>query len=406
MDSASAGMLESGLDPGLESRTGGAGASGQARAGEAWEWRWAPWLTVLGAAFITYGVLWDISWHATIGRDTFWTPAHLMIHAGGLIGGLFGGWMILAATFWRREAWRDRTVGILGLRGPLGSFVSVWGALAMLTSAPFDDWWHNAYGLDVKILSPPHMVLAAGMYGVVTGAVLVAASSRNRAGGVGGNALMIAAGGIQLALAAILLTELSFPNVQRSATFYLASAVMYPAFLCGLARQRPVRFGATLVAAVYMGVGTSMVWILPLFPAEPQLAPIFNRVTRMVPPAFPLLLVLPAFAVDLFGGWMARWRTWWGDVLLALGCAVLFTAVFVPVQWYFSGFLVGPAADNPFFGGTRFFGFAASPRWKTLFWGADENPVRVATIGWMLLIAFGSSLVGALAGRFLSRVRR
>ena len=34
------------------------------------------------------------------------------------------------------------------------------------TSAPLDDWWHRAYGLDVKILSPPHMVLAAGMMAV------------------------------------------------------------------------------------------------------------------------------------------------------------------------------------------------------------------------------------------------
>ena len=30
----------------------------------------------------------------------------------------------------------------------------------MLTSAPFDNWWHDAYGLDVKIISPPHMFLA------------------------------------------------------------------------------------------------------------------------------------------------------------------------------------------------------------------------------------------------------
>jgi len=34
----------------------------------------------------------------------------------------------------------------------------------MLASAPFDDWWHNAYGLDVRIISPPHMVLAAGFF--------------------------------------------------------------------------------------------------------------------------------------------------------------------------------------------------------------------------------------------------
>ncbi|HVR96765.1 MAG TPA: hypothetical protein VMW27_09135, partial [Thermoanaerobaculia bacterium] len=41
-----------------------------------------PWyltLSVLGSTSIVIGVLWDISWHATIGRDTFWTPAHLAI---------------------------------------------------------------------------------------------------------------------------------------------------------------------------------------------------------------------------------------------------------------------------------------------------------------------------------------
>ena len=40
---------------------------------------------------------------------------------------------------------------IFGLRAPLGAFMCGWGALAMLTSAPFDNWWHEAYGLDVKV---------------------------------------------------------------------------------------------------------------------------------------------------------------------------------------------------------------------------------------------------------------
>lgn len=30
----------------------------------------------------------------------------------------------------------------------------------MITSAPFDKWWHNAYGLDTKVVSPPHVPLA------------------------------------------------------------------------------------------------------------------------------------------------------------------------------------------------------------------------------------------------------
>ena len=53
----------------------------------------------------------------------------------------------------------------------------------MLTSAPFDDWWHNAYGLDVKIISPPHMLLAAGIGAIQCGAMLMALAWQNRAVG-------------------------------------------------------------------------------------------------------------------------------------------------------------------------------------------------------------------------------
>ena len=49
---------------------------------------------------------------------------------------------------------------------------AVLGCGAMLTSAPFDDWWHNAYGLDVRIVSPPHILLGYGMLGIILGALL------------------------------------------------------------------------------------------------------------------------------------------------------------------------------------------------------------------------------------------
>ena len=45
----------------------------------------------------------------------------------------------------------------------------------MITSAPFDDWWHNAYGLDVKILSPPHVVLVTGLVAVQIGTMVLIA---------------------------------------------------------------------------------------------------------------------------------------------------------------------------------------------------------------------------------------
>src|SRR6266480_3638506 len=119
---------------------------------------WPSILFAVAATSITVGIIWDISWHISIGRDTFWTPAHMAIYFGGALAGSVGGWLAMRDTFFARRD-DSASVQMFGLRAPLGAWVAIWGAIAMLTSAPFDDWWHNAYGLDVKIVSPPHAVL-------------------------------------------------------------------------------------------------------------------------------------------------------------------------------------------------------------------------------------------------------
>ena len=58
---------------------------------------------------------------------------------------------IFGTTFRKTSALRDVSAGVWGFRGPLGAFLGAWGAATMVVSAPFDNWWHNAYGLDVKI---------------------------------------------------------------------------------------------------------------------------------------------------------------------------------------------------------------------------------------------------------------
>src|SRR5262245_14053934 len=122
-----------------------------------------PWpcsLMVFAATCIWVGITWDISWHQTIGRDSFWTPAHIVIYMGGVVAGFGGAWMIARATLFGTPQERAASVRLWGLRGPIGAWVAVWSAMAMILSAPFDNWWHNAYGLDVRILSPPHALLA------------------------------------------------------------------------------------------------------------------------------------------------------------------------------------------------------------------------------------------------------
>ncbi|MEP6692881.1 MAG: hypothetical protein ABJD07_17115, partial [Gemmatimonadaceae bacterium] len=130
---------------------------------------------------VVLGIIWDISWHRTIGRDTFWTPAHIAEYVGGLVAGLSCGWLVLRTSFSGDDA--ARATGVRFWKyfvAPTGAWVSIWGTFAMLTSAPFDDWWHNAYGLDVRILSPPHVVLGVGITAIAFGAMLIALAEQNR----------------------------------------------------------------------------------------------------------------------------------------------------------------------------------------------------------------------------------
>jgi hypothetical protein len=120
--------------------------------------------TVLCSLSIMIGLIWDISWHTSIGRDGLFSSPHLAIYFGGVVAGLFSGYRVLKMTFSPSLAETTNTVKFWGIfRGSLGNLFCIWGAIAMLTSAPFDDWWHNTYGLDVTILSPPHTVLLLGM---------------------------------------------------------------------------------------------------------------------------------------------------------------------------------------------------------------------------------------------------
>src|SRR6185503_16172694 len=101
---------------------------------------WYLYAVVAGSLSVICGLIWDISWHRTIGRDTFWTPAHLAIYLGGILAGCSSGWLVLKTTFSGRPEDREAAVTFWGFQGPLGAWVTIWGSFAMVTSAPFDNW--------------------------------------------------------------------------------------------------------------------------------------------------------------------------------------------------------------------------------------------------------------------------
>ncbi|MEO7965893.1 MAG: hypothetical protein ABIT38_18435, partial [Gemmatimonadaceae bacterium] len=136
---------------------------------------------LFASAAIIIGLQWDISWHRSVGRDTFWSPPHLLEQLAASMAGLFCGWRVLYTSFLGTDADRAGAVRFWGVfYGPLGGWVCIWGTIAMISSAPFDNWWHAAYGLDVKILTPPHVWLLLGMVTVQLGAMLMMLATQNR----------------------------------------------------------------------------------------------------------------------------------------------------------------------------------------------------------------------------------
>jgi hypothetical protein len=376
---------------------------------------WYIYCALVASTSIIVGVIWDISWHRSIGRDTFWTPAHLAIYLGGLLGGGVAGVRILRATFAAGAAERAASVGVLGFRGPLGAWVSAWGAGAMLLSAPFDDWWHNAYGLDVKILSPPHTVLAFGIYAIGVGAMLTVLAEQNRATSDDARrrfgAMYAYLAGILVTMAAVFVTEYVYRTLLHSSIAYRVSALVFPIFLVAVTRASTLRWPATAVAGFYMLITAAMVWVLPLFPAEPKLAPIHQHITRMVPPDFPLLLVVPAAAMDLtLRWWRGRFSGGRADWGLAALLGAVFVAVFFAVQWPMAELLMSPHGRNWFFAGDNV-GYsvpstASAARNEFFPWDARHGTTLRGGLLQAVVISAVSARLGLWWGGWMRRVRR
>src|SRR5215469_12586246 len=198
---------------------------------------WYIWAGALAVTSASIGGQWDVSWHRSIGRDTFWTPAHMAIYACGVIAGIVGLFLVLTATFGRStyaSHLREVSVDIFGLRAPLGVFLAGWGGVAMLTSAPFDNWWHNAYGLDVKIISPPHALLIGGIRAIDLGMLFLMLAAMNRASDAGAanfknlQRLLLYLGGLVLSGQMFFIMEYTWDVELHRALAYVSLAIAVP----------------------------------------------------------------------------------------------------------------------------------------------------------------------------------
>ncbi|WP_263351574.1 hypothetical protein [Acidicapsa acidisoli] len=372
---------------------------------------WYLWCSVLAVTSVSIGAHWDVSWHRSIGRDTFWTPAHIAIYACGVLAAISCGYLVLFTTFRKPASMVASSVEIFGFRAPLGAFIASWGGIAMLTSAPFDNWWHNAYGLDVKIVSPPHTLLMLGVFAVSVGTLIMLLGSMNRAEQAGNAMLarhlqwmLLYIGGLMVVFQMFFRMEYTWDVYLHGASAYEAIAIGMPTLFAVLWQSSRSRWACTWATLIYTVFLEAAVLILPLFPAEPKLGPVFQQVTHFIPPKFPILLIVPAIAMDLLWNSTRTWKPW----LTALASGPVFVLSLVAVEWPFADFLMTKAAANRFFG-TTYFGYPEPPTSFDVL-RRFVDPQHGATL-WnglalAMLFAFLSTWLGIALGRWMRAIQR
>lgn len=124
--------------------------------------RRAAWTAVAGATVAWLGFHWDITWHTMFGRERFLLPPHVVIIVGLSIA------LFSSHTRARREG---RTVWVSALRRS-GSLIVLVASIGTFVALAFDNWWHELFGLDVTLWSPPHLLLTLGFLLILFGAIL------------------------------------------------------------------------------------------------------------------------------------------------------------------------------------------------------------------------------------------
>src|SRR3984885_9429904 len=375
---------------------------------------WYVWCGALAVTSSSLGGAWDVAWHRSIGRDTFWTPAHLAIQACGVMAAIICGYLVLVNTFGSSAKLRTASVSVLGFRAPLGAFIAAWGGIAMITSAPFDNWWHEAYGLDVKIVSPPHTLLILGIRAVGIGILFLILAAMNRAASddtpSGAHTfkslqrLFLYIGGLIVGGQMFFLMEYTWDVKLHSVAAYVSMGIALPLVFAMLSQASRYKWAATSTAAVYMLIVIAEILVFPLIPAQPKLGPVFNPVTHLIPAKFPILIIVPALALDLLWQRTRAWKPW----KIALVSGFLFIVVLTIVEWPFASFLLSKASETRFFG-TMYFDYNAPPdgidRLRRFF-----EPDSGATLYWGLLRAaiYGSisTWIGLSFGRWMRSVQR
>ncbi len=107
-----------------------------------------------------FGGIWDIQWHVAIGRDSLWIPPHLLVLAAFASGlGLVITALVHETRLARSGVHLEGTTRLGPIYAPPALFGVFLGFVGALLSGGFDELWHEIFGIDVTLWSPPHLAI-------------------------------------------------------------------------------------------------------------------------------------------------------------------------------------------------------------------------------------------------------
>jgi hypothetical protein len=198
--------------------------------------------------------------------------------------------------------------------------------------------------------------------------------------------------------------EFTWDVVLHRSVAYIAMGIALPILFATIWQASRFRWAATTAASIYMFFIIAEILILPLVPAQPKLGPVFYPVTHLVPAKFPVLLILPAIALDLFWQRTRSWKPW----QIAIVSGVLFVAIVFAVEWPFANFLVSKASENRFFG-TIYFDYNSQATGfdrMRRFFKPDYGAALLKGLTTATLCAIASTWVGLRFGHWMRGVQR
>jgi hypothetical protein len=124
----------------------------------------------------------------------------------------------------------------------------------------------------------------------------------------------------------------------------------------------------------------------------------------LIPAKFPVLILVPALALDLLWRRVKNWKPW----QIALVSGILFIAVLTAVEWPFANFLLSNASKNRFFG-TIYFDYNSRPNSldrMRQYLLPDSGAALYTGLLRAAVYATISTWLGLLFGRWMRGVRR